>query len=202
MRLLMYRWMQYPWTAKRGNNMILHLLLLAFVSLPQGFTLDATAHHVVEIRLSADSVRTLVHRIATLTRFMPGVVAIDPQADGWFLYRTEREIPFSGTMRTDFRIVKTDEPDGTVTYRTPGTEEGNWMSFRLAPVSSGSGTTLLSLRLRVRLVRALATDIHLLAPLLGEDYLSKRMEEDLSSMLQLFGDRLAGQGLPLNAAGF
>lgn len=170
--------------------MLHHLLLLTLLSVSQGFTLDATAHHEVGLPLPVDSVRALVGQISTLETMMPGVVDITAQSGGWFLYRTEREIPFSGKMQTDFRIVSIAGEDGSVTYRTPGTEAENWMSFRLAPTATGDGTTRLSLRMRVRLVRSQGTDIHLLAPLLGEGFLSKSMEDDLSAMLQVFADRL------------
>jgi len=122
--------------------MLHHLLLLTLLSLSQGFTLDATAHHEVDLPLPADSVRSLVGRISTLETMMPGVVDITAQSGGWFLYRTEREIPFSGKMQTDFRIVSMRGEDGSVTYRTPGTEAENWMSFRLAPAATGNGKPL------------------------------------------------------------
>ena len=170
--------------------MLHHLLLLTLLSVTQGFTLDVTAHHEVGLPLPVDSVCALVGQISTLETMMPGVVDITAQSGGWFLYRTEREIPFSGKMQTDFRIVSIAGEDGSVAYRTPGTEAENWMSFRLAPAATGDGTTRLSLRLRVRLVRSQGTDIHVLAPLLGESFLSRSMEADLSGMLQLFADRL------------
>lgn len=180
--------------------MLHHLLLLIFLGVSQGFTLDATAHHEVKLPLPVDSVRALVGKISTLETLMPGVVDITAESGGGFLYRTEREIPFSGKMRTDFRIVSIAGEDGSVTYRTPGTEAENWMSFRLVPAASGDGTTRLSLRMRVRLVRNQGTDIHLLAPLLGEGFLSRSMEDDLSAMLQLFADRLVQHCTPAHTA--
>jgi len=161
------------------------------VSISQGFVLDATAHHDVELPLPADSVRAIVRQISTLQTFMPGVVDIADQGEGWFLYRTERDIPFSEPMRADFRVVRVEGQDGSVTWRTPGTEAANWMSYRLEAVAKGSAITRLLLRMRVRLVRSEGTQIHLLAPLLGEDYLSKRMEDDLHAMLKIFADRLS-----------
>jgi hypothetical protein len=44
-------------------------------------------------------------------------------------------------------------------------------------------------RLRVRLVRDSGTEIHLLAPVLGESFLSEQMEKDLRSMLEDFSRR-------------
>lgn len=180
--------------------MLHHLLLLTILNFSRGFTLDATAHYDVEVPLPADSVRSLVGRISTLETMMPGVVDITAQIGGGFLYRTEREIPFSGKMQTDFRIVSIAGEDGSVTYRTPGTEAENWMSFRLAPAATAGGTTRLFLRLRVRLVRSQGTDIHLLAPLLGEGFLSKSMEDDLSAMLQVFADRLVQRHTSVHTA--
>lgn len=170
------------------------LLLLGLVPQAGGFTLDATAVHTIELGLPVDSVRRLVRDIGLLERHMPGVVEIRPHPAGGYWYRTEREIPFSGTMRTDFHVISMEQDDGTVTFRTQGTDARNWMSFRFAPEARSGSTTLLALRLRVRLVRDHATEIHVLAPVLGEGFLSEQMERDLTAMLQLFAQRITRAG--------
>jgi hypothetical protein len=166
--------------------MIEGVLLFAALSLQGAFIVDAAAEVSFTVRAHPDSVRARLADIGLLARNMPGVVEIRPVEGGEYLYRTEREIPFSGTSRHDFRIARTAAQDGAVLYRTADPQAHNWMSYRLLPSSDGEGSTLVVVRLRVRLVRESGTEIHLLAPVLGESFISEQMEKDLRSVLEEF----------------
>lgn len=165
-------------------------VLIGLTALLEGFTLDARGSGSVVIPLPADSVRAMLRRVETLEQQMPGVDAIVPRSDGAWEYRTVREIPFSGEMRTQFVVRCLVDDAGRVVYRTPDTTAGNWMQFRFTFSPAGEGATTVGMDLRVRLVREKGTDIHLLAPLLGEEFLSEKMQNDITDMLAVFGDRL------------
>lgn len=166
--------------------------VLGTVAVLQGFTLDASGSTSVLLRAPVDSVRAMLQRTATLEQHMPGVAGIDPSGQPEaFTYRTVREIPFSGEMHTDFHIRRTVNADGDVTYRTPDNAATNWMSFRFSATPAGDQTTELAMTLRVRLVRENGTTIHILAPLLGEEFLSEQMERDITAMLGTFAERLS-----------
>lgn len=161
------------------------------VAILQGFILDANGSTSVTLRLPADSVRSMMQQVCVLERHMPGVVGIEPsgQVDA-FTYRTVREIPFSGEMRTDFQIRRVVDPDGSIVYRTTDNAAANWMSFRFKVTPAGDHATELTMTLRVRLVRENGTAIHILAPVLGEEFLSEQMERDITGMLSTFAERL------------
>jgi len=169
--------------------MIAGLLLFAAFSLEGAFIVDATAEGSFTLRVHPDTVRVRLADISLLSRNMPGVVEIRHEGGNRYLYRTEREIPFSGTARNAFSLERTSTHDGTVLYRTSDTQAHNWMSYRLSASPGGDGTTRVDLRLRVRLVRDSGTEIHLLAPVLGESFISEQMEKDLRSMLEEFSLR-------------
>ena len=80
---------------------------------------------------------------------------------------------------------------GMLRIRTPDNAATNWMSFRFSVTPAGDQTTELAMTLRVRLVRENGTAIHLLAPLLGEEFLSEQMERDITAMLGTFAERLS-----------
>ena len=169
--------------------MITGMVLFVALSFQGAFIVDAAAEVSFTVRAHPDSVRTRLADIGLLARNMPGVVEIRPVGGDGYLYRTEREIPFSGTSRNDFHIARTSTHDGAVLYRTPDSQAQNWMSYRLNPSSGRGGTTRVDIRLRVRLVRDSGTEIHLLAPVLGETFISEQMEKDLRSMLEEFSWR-------------
>lgn len=170
--------------------MIAGLLLFAAFSLEGAFIVDAIAEVSFTLRIHPDTVRVRLADIGLLSRNMPGVVEIRDAGGNRYLYYTEREIPFSGTARNAFSIERTPTHDGTVLYRTADTQAQNWMSYRLSASPGGRGTTRVDLRLRVRLVRDSGTEIHLLAPALGESFISEQMEKDLRSMLEEFSRRV------------
>jgi hypothetical protein len=126
--------------------------------------------------------------IQFLHQTMPGVVGIyDIGGDQW-LYRTERSMPFSGVVRTDFVLVRF--AGASVTFQTPDPHASNWMSFRIATQRIDDLRTSVHVRVRVRLVREDGSAIHMLAPLLGEAFISDRMQEDLEGMLSVFGSNV------------
>lgn len=166
------------------------------------FVLDATASKTFTVGMPAAAVQHRFQDVRTLEEHMPGVVAIQPHGEGRFLYRTVREIPFSGEMRTDFVIEGTSWPDGAAGFRTPDPAAANWMSIRFTVRENGPQEATVTMRLRVRLVRENGTDIHILAPVLGETFLSEHMEGDLASMLDVFVEAfLTARVRPVTAGG-
>lgn len=159
-----------------------------------GFTLDASGSGGVTLAMAPDSARALFRQIGVLEHYMPGVAGIAARADGSFNYQTVREIPFSGEMRTEFIVRCTVDAAGTVIYQSPDSTAPNWMRFRFTFTPGDDGTTDVGMTLRVRLVRASGTEIHLLAPVLGEEFLSERMEGDITDMLGTFAERLEDAG--------
>jgi hypothetical protein len=164
--------------------------LVGTLAILGGFTLDASGSGELTLAMAPDSARALFRQIDVLERYMPGVAGISPRTDGSFNYLTVREIPFSGEMRTDFIVRCTVDAAGTVTYQSPDSAARNWMRFRFTFTPADDGMTEVRMSLRVRLVRESGTEIHLLAPMLGEEFLSERMESDITDMLGTFADRL------------
>ena len=164
--------------------------LIGTLAILNGFTLDASGSGGVTLAMPPDSARALFREISVLERFMPGVAGISAREDGSFNYLTVREIPFSGEMRTDFIVRCTVDAAGSVTYQSPDSAARNWMRFRFTFAAADHDMTDVRMSLRVRLVREGGTEIHLLAPVLGEEFLSERMESDITDMLGTFVERL------------
>jgi hypothetical protein len=133
---------------------------------------------------------------------MPGVVGILDHGEGQWLYKTERSMPFSDVVRTDFILSRVK--GGSSTFQTPDPTASNWMSFRVETERMNDTQTRMHVRMRVRLVREDGSAIHVFAPLLGEAFISDRMQEDLEGMLSVFAsgvqkDLLMSTGKELSA---
>jgi|WetSurMetagenome_2_1015567.scaffolds.fasta_scaffold774327_2 carbon monoxide dehydrogenase subunit G len=164
--------------------------ILSVATLLRGYTLDARGTGEFILPADAPAVRAMLLDVRTLEHHMPGVAGITPRSDGGYDYQTVREIPFSGEMRTTFIVRSTVDTAGVIRYTTPDSGASNWMQFRFTLVPAGEGQTAVRMSLRVRLVRASGTEIHLLAPLLGEEFLSEKMQNDITGMIEDFGVRL------------
>jgi hypothetical protein len=164
--------------------------MIGTLAVLNGFTLDASGTGEVTLTVTPDSARALLREIRILEQYMPGVAAVAVRSDGAFDYRTVREIPFSGEMRTDFVVRCTVDRSGNVCYQSPDSTAPNWMRFAFTFAPADGGMTDVRMTLRVRLTRESGTEIHLLAPVLGEEFLSERMESDINGMLEEFAGRL------------
>jgi hypothetical protein len=148
------------------------------------FIADATAEQEFVVRRCESTVKSSLDDIQLLRRHMPGVVDIKEIGAGKWLYQTERRMPLSGVVRTDFIIIRSAGPD--VRYQTPDIDAPNWMSFHMATRPLGNNQSVIRVRIRVRLVRDDGAAIHMFAPVLGEAFISDRMKEDLDDMLSRF----------------
>jgi hypothetical protein len=160
------------------------IAMLFLLVAKEPFIADAIAEKELLVAASEQTVRDLLMDIHFLRRTMPGVVAIEDLPQGEWLYKTERPIPFSDPFKADFTLKRF--LNQAVTYQTLDPGSPNWMSFRFETRTAGNNQTTIRIRLRVRLVRDDGSAIHLLAPLLGEAFISERMQDDFEEMLDTF----------------
>lgn len=150
------------------------------------FVVDVTTSLSYRIHLHREVLSGFADDVGLFRRNMPGVVAVDSLGSNRYLYRTEKEVPLSGTLRTDFLIERRSEGDTLTVYESPSFDDPNYMycAVRLWPESDS--TTAVSVQLRLRLVRKNGFKIHWMAPFLGREFIEDRMREDLEQMLQEF----------------
>ncbi len=165
------------------------VLLFLFLFTNEAFIVDASTEATYKVELSRETLRGYVDDIGLFARNMPGVVAVRPLGSNKYLYQTEKTLPLAGKMSTDFLIQKSVIGDSVTLYRSVSIEDPNYMSCRvmISPLSEES--TQIQIRLRLRLSRANASDIHWLAPVLGNGFISDRMQEDMEDMLKTFIER-------------
>jgi hypothetical protein len=160
------------------------IIVLCLAVWNDSFIADATSEKEFLVLKPESVVKTQVADIQILRRNMPGVVAITEHGEGKWLYKTERRMPLSDVIKTDFVLARNSKSGGV--WQTPDIDAPNWMSFRLETRPVGSNQTAIKVRVRIRLVREDGAAIHVFAPLLGEAFISDRMQDDLESMLDAF----------------
>lgn len=165
------------------------LAILLFVGNNGLFTVDASAATNYSVAVPREALRTYVDDIGLFARNMPGVVAVRPLGDGKFLYQTEKDIPFSPALKTDFLIIKESVGDSLTIYRSMSDDDPNYMLCQVLIRPQDTVNTAIEIRLRVRLSRENASEVHWLAPILGESFISRQMTKDMEQMLQEFVEK-------------
>jgi hypothetical protein len=163
------------------------LLLVGLVSLiitHDPFVADASAETEFVVAGVEQDVRNRLEQIQVLRQYMPGVVAIEEQGQGLWVYKTERNMPLSAVVRTDFVLARSIGE--SIAFVTPTPQADNWMLVKFDTRPDGNNHTSVKMHVRVRLLREDASSIHIFAPLLGEAFISERMRDDLDGMLESF----------------
>lgn len=166
--------------------------LLVFTALGGGnesFVVDASARIAYTVSISREDLRLYVDDLGLFRRNMSGVVGVDSLGHDTFLYRTSREVPLKGTMDADFVIQRTVANDTLTVYRTPDASDPNWMECRVELTPVNARETSISIALRLRMERDHGYEVHWLAPVVGADFISDRMKEELAGMLKEFAER-------------
>jgi hypothetical protein len=150
------------------------------------FVVDASTEAKYNVDIPRDLLREYVDDIGLFARNMPGVVHVEPLGDNRYRYLTEKEIPLAGRMQTEFIIQKSTVGDSVTIYRSDDLHAENYMSCRVRLLPASASQTSIVITLRIRLSRQNPTEVHWLAPILGEDFITNRIKVSLEDMLQEF----------------
>lgn len=165
------------------------VFLFLFLFSSEVFIVDASTEASYNVELSRETLRGYVDDIGLFARNMPGVVSVRPLGNDKYLYQTEKTLPLAGKMSTDFVIQKSVIGDSVTMYRSVSIDDPNYMSCRVTISPLTEESTRIQIRLRLRLSRTNASEIHWLAPILGNGFISDRMQEDMEEMLRTFIER-------------
>jgi carbon monoxide dehydrogenase subunit G len=162
------------------------LTFVALLSAHNPFVTEASASTAYELKIPRDTLRVFVDDMGLFARHMPGVVSVQNAGPDRFLYVTEKVLPLAGTMRTEFDIRKRAWGDSAVVYESVDPDAENYMCNKVTIRSVDTQTTSITIDLRIRLRRERGGEVHWLAPILGEEFISERMTDDLKEMLETF----------------
>jgi hypothetical protein len=160
--------------------------LILILNTSDPFVAEATASTSYDVVIPRDSLRLFVDDVGLFARHMPGVVSVRETGPGRYLYLTEKELPLAGTLQTEFDIQKHVSGDSVFVYESVEPEAANYMVNRVTIRPAGERRTTIAIDLKVRLRREGGGEVHWLAPILGQAFISKQMANDLNDMLEQF----------------
>ena len=155
------------------------------------FRVRAEFREDLEIGAGVERVRALLGDPQTFARLMPCIESIVEEKTGKAARWTVRaEVPLVGVMRGTFALRQTDDGARRVEWEPVPLEEKNLLRYAISFEECGpeeeKERTLVRIALRLELRRRHATDLHLMASLIGESRLNIGTEARVAKMMKIF----------------
>lgn len=131
-------------------------------------------------------VREFFGDLGNFVRLMPGVESIRKEAGGVVCWSVCVSVGLVGKMRGQFRIRQTDDRPLRLEWEPAIDEQKNLLRYAISFEEVAPSTTLVRVAERVELRRPSATELHLMAGLIGERRISAGMQERIASMMKTY----------------
>lgn len=157
------------------------------------FKVRAEFREDLEIGAGRERVREFFGDLENFVRLMPGVESIGEEAEGVLRWTVFVDVGLVGTLRGSFRIVQIDNQPLRIEWGPAPDEKKNLLRYGVSFEERSSSRTLVRVALRVELRRQRASELHLMAGLLGEGRVSASVQERVNQMMKAFLKRARAQ---------
>lgn len=150
------------------------------------FRVRAEFREDLEIGASVESVRAFFADLETFARLMPGVESISEEEGKRAIWNVRVSVSLIGEMRGEFALIQTDDSARRVEWEPAAGEKKNLLRYAFSLEERGAVITLVRFALRVELRRRQASDLHMMAGLVGERRISAGVQEGVEEMMKSF----------------
>lgn len=150
------------------------------------FKVRANFSETFEFASGLDNVRGFFADIGNFTEYMPSIESIHTDAKGITYWRIRADIPFVGTFVERFPVLETENSDERVEWSPFEHEKHNLLRYAAEFLPKSSRTTLVQFSQNIELRRESASDLHVLAGLVGESLIGNEMSRRIAHMLEAF----------------
>ncbi|MGI9104650.1 MAG: hypothetical protein ACR2G4_00215 [Pyrinomonadaceae bacterium] len=152
------------------------------------FQIKAAFEEKLEIKTTIERARAFFGDVGNFVNLMPGVESIREEAGGVMRWLIRAEVPVIGAIRQAFTVEQTLNHPQSIEW-SPAAEERNNLLRYAAQFEERGTRVLIRIVQRVELRRQKATELHMLAGLVGESRLSAEMQKGVSEMMRTFLQR-------------
>ncbi len=149
------------------------------------FQVKAAFDEQLEIGAPLERAREFFSDLRNFTELMPGVESIRTDAGGVMRWLIRADIPVIGAIRQAFAVEQTTNAPARIEWSPAAQEKGNFLRYA-AEFEQRGARTLVRIVQRVELRRQRATELHLLAGVVGASRLSAEMQKGVSDMMRTF----------------
>ncbi|MBC8043932.1 MAG: SRPBCC family protein [Rhizobacter sp.] len=150
----------------------------------KAFEVKGVIDTVFEVPVSAQRLMAYLSNPNTFEKNMPGVKAVSDKGDGRYEWKFSIDIPFAPPLVLSIltRLVK---QDNEISFQTADSE-GDTMACAMTLTETRNAKTEVRMKLSIKVRRKSGRDIHPLAPVMGERFVSEQMTQKMQSMANAF----------------
>lgn len=125
-------------------------------------------------------------------KYYPGMIdvrRIDNKKTSWTY---EIDMPLSKNFRTTYILEERNPQKGIIIYETIN-NSNDYMLCQASLIQIDEKQTELKIKMIIKTVREKGSDIHFLAPLLGQKFISNKMQDKLEEDLNIFFEKVTNE---------
>ena len=131
-------------------------------------------------------VRAFFADLQNFVRFMPGVESISEIGGNAARWNVRADVALVGRMQGEFALMRRDDSPLRIEWGPAEDEKENLLRYAISFEEEATSKTHVRFALRVELRRPRASELHLLAGLVGERRISEGIQEDVDLMVRTF----------------
>ena len=150
------------------------------------FKVRANFSETFEFSAGLDSVRGFFSDIGNFLEYMPSIESIHTDTKGVTYWKIRADIPFVGSFVERFPVMETENSEERVEWSPFEMERHNLLRYAAEFLPKNSRSTLVQFSQNIELRRESASDLHVLAGLVGETLIGNEMSRRIAHMLNAF----------------
>ena len=138
------------------------------------------------ISANVERVRAFFADLQNFVRFMPGVESVSEEEGNAARWNVRADIALVGRMQGEFALMRRDDSPLRIEWGPAEDEKENLLRYAISFEEEATSKTHVRFALRVELRRQRASELHLMAGLIGERRISEGIQEDVDLMVRTF----------------
>lgn len=153
------------------------------------FTISASVTKTRTLDFPVNDIITLIQDLSVFSRNFPNMLSVTSLGENKSEWVYEIDPPMASRFSVSFILFKKTTGNELVTFES-SKNDNNYFFCKAKFIQAGDERVIVTLNFKIRLTRENGSDIHFMAPILGEKYISKKMKTDLSDDTDIFLSRI------------
>ena len=149
------------------------------------FTISADVTRSSNVNLPLEFVSTYIKNLDIYPKYFPHIVSVDKSGDAQSEWVYRVEAPLSSPYNVKFMLLDKSPSIDTLLFESIDTVK-DYLYCRAVLSRVNENKTKVNFLFKISMTREKASDIHFLAGILGEKFLSEKMKERLESDMEDF----------------
>jgi hypothetical protein len=161
-------------------------IVFSFIKISRAeFTVSADVTDGTVFKVNISRVTEYFKDISVFERNFPGIVSVKKLGDKESEWVYEIDAPLTSPVRMPFILVETISTDEYKVFESK-TKTPDYFRCSARMVSLGEEETRIVISIKIKMVRESGSEVHFMAPILGEKFISREMKKDLAKALSTF----------------